>query len=121
MKSFVLTFFAIISSPVLYGCTTINLNEQLSGDSKTTIHLGLILLNHDRRSLSANMQKINIVGGWVGSSSSGFGFKQNTYIKPAPDCQIVFIVKTDEQLNQSIKLAESTKHENGDKICITKL
>lgn len=120
MKPTVLVLSVIAAPLILSGCTTINLGEQLSGDPKTTMHFGLIKLKQDHKGVSANLHKIVVMGGWVGPSGSGLGLKHNTYVKPDPDCQIVFIVKTKEQLNQSIKLVESTNHKNGDKICTTK-
>ena len=111
----------ILSLSILTGCITVDSNERTINANKPSIYFGLIMLKHDAKNLHSNVNKFDTLGVWVSPAGSGLGYKNYTNITPNPDCQIVFLVETNEQLTQSIKFIESTSIENGENICASKI
>ena len=121
MNSIFKSVLAFASLGTLSACITLDADANETGVEKRETHFGFVLVKRGFIEASAGVQKINVLGGWTGPSGGGLGFKKDTYVRPNPDCQIIFLVESEEQLIRSMDLVDSTQQQNGDKICIAKI
>jgi len=98
-----------------------------SGSSGKTVLIGIGSSDTISKSASGiNSQDIEIIGLWLDfnaqdrATGGGFGYRKSELLAVPLDCRVVFIVKTDSQLEQAIRLTEEILDDGDEKLCVTK-
>ncbi len=60
----------------------------------------------------------HVAGLWLGRESTGAGYRHHTELHVANECQIVFLIDSDEQFAEARALIESTLEINEGEICV---
>jgi len=111
LKNIILLVATMFSS----GCITVG-SEDFA--STRRIHIGVVLVENIPATNGLNYKEYTTGGIWFENEEAGIGFKNETLISADQKCQVVFIVKTQGQLDHALKLLKSTLDQNEGEICI---
>lgn len=111
--------FALVTTIFLQGCITIG-NEFRGSNSKKRTHIGLVVVEHLPGDRGLTYTKYISGGAWIEKNGAGIGLKSQLLISANPKCQVIFIIKTKEQLEHAEMLLRPILDKNEGTICLEK-
>ena len=88
----------------------------MDADFETRTYLGIVTVTRYDLPSGVRVQEVTTVGAW-GGRTTGFGFRDEKNISVPPDCRIVILAESSEQLESVEEMLESALAQNQGQIC----
>ncbi|MEO1043224.1 MAG: hypothetical protein AAFX52_13135 [Pseudomonadota bacterium] len=101
---------------VVGGCTTVEILEQPPDVPQS--YFGFVRVRSADPADTVRVRGITMGGAWVGGSGVGVGYLQNNWVTLGEDCQVIILMKNDEQADEVTALLKSSEGWEEGSLCI---
>ena len=101
-------------SIVFISCATVVVP---SNSTNEIWRFGVVRIKGSDDSSKISKSDLSSIGFWVGKKGVGLGYKKTTLLQIGDKCQVVFLVKSDDQLNKIKNLLKEDLKKYGEVLC----